>query len=269
MLLTQHIEVAGHRVRLADIGQGPVLVLLHGYPDTLQIFSPLAERLVDRFRILAFDWPGMGGSEAWSGGASPFHMAERLGVILDALDVDRPLICGHDMGGQPALVFAARNPQRVRGVVVMNSLVVSDEATSWEIALLRRFRLNRLMLRHVPRAVFSRAIRTSLDQPGDLSPDLRADFSTHFREPTVREFIVRMCAGYQGTLPRLPEDYRQITVPVTALWGESDHHFPPSQGQRLVEIVPGASLQLIRGGDHWMVLSRAEQVAEAIAACML
>lgn len=70
MLATSHELIDGKRLRIAHLGDGPPLLLLHGYPDTLQIWSNLAPLLAARFHVIAFDWPGMGESEAWSGGAT-------------------------------------------------------------------------------------------------------------------------------------------------------------------------------------------------------
>ena len=105
---------SGRLLRIARLGSGPPVVLLHGYPDNLQIWSELATRLADHFEVIAFDWPGMGYSELWPGGTTPFHMAERLHKILDELEIERASLVGMDMGGQPALVFAANYPERIR-----------------------------------------------------------------------------------------------------------------------------------------------------------
>ena len=87
--------------------------------------------------MIAPDWPGLGYSEAWPGGR-PLPQADRLLALLDAWGFDRVSLAGLDMGGQPALAFAARIPT-ASSPVVMNSLVQWDEATSWEIQVLRRF----------------------------------------------------------------------------------------------------------------------------------
>ena len=63
---------------IARLGSGRPVILLHGYPDNLQIWSEVAIRLADQFEVIAFDWPGMGNSDDWSGGTTPFHMADRL-----------------------------------------------------------------------------------------------------------------------------------------------------------------------------------------------
>src|SRR6516225_3521657 len=146
MLSTTFETIQGRRLRVARLGTGPTLFLLHGYPDNLQIWCELAPRLADRFGVIAFDWPGTGYSEAWPGGATPKHMADRLAALMDTWRIDRAVIVGMDMGGQPALDFAARYPQRLIGLVVMNSLVYGDEQTSWEIRVLRRFGWNQFLL---------------------------------------------------------------------------------------------------------------------------
>lgn len=256
----------GRLLRIARVGTGPPIILLHGYPDNLQIWSELAIRLADRFEVVAFDWPGMGYSEGWPGGTTPFHMAERLHNILDELRLEQPSVVGMDMGGQPALVFAAKYPERIDRLVVMNSLVMWDENTSWEIAVLRKFGWNRFILRRFPRIVFWRAETTFLPSQLRLPTELRADLWNSFSKSDVRLFIARLCAGYQGTLPELTDVFPKIKCPTLVLWGEEDKHFPPDHAKRLNSLVPGSSLKIISGATHWMAWYLAEQVTQAIRA---
>ena len=254
----------GHRVRVARLGGGPPMVLLHGYPDTLQIWSRLAPHLATHFQVIAFDWPGMGQSEPWPGGATPFHQAERLAALLTEWQIEKAVVVGIDMGGQPALAFAAQHPDRARAIVVMNSLVQWDEQTSWEIALLRKFGWNRIMLRHFPRLVFARALRTFLPSGVRFDGVERNDMWQSFRRREVRELIIRMCAGYQGTLAHLASLYPTIRTPTLLLWAEHDKHFPPGHAHRVQAVLPNAHVELIPGAEHWMVFSEPEQVAGCI-----
>src|SRR5207245_1482529 len=114
---------SGRLLRIARLGSGPPVVLLHGYPDNLQIWCELAPLLAERFEVIAFDWPGMGRSDAWRGGTTPEQMADRLRTLLDTWEIERAALVGMDMGGQPALAFAARYPERISHLVVQNSLV--------------------------------------------------------------------------------------------------------------------------------------------------
>jgi pimeloyl-ACP methyl ester carboxylesterase len=254
----------GKRLRVARLGSGPPLVLLHGYPDNLQIWCELAPRLADRFEVIAFDWPGMGYSDAWAGGTTPAHMADRLRRLLDAWGIERAGLVGMDMGGQPALAFAGRHPARVLGLVVMNSLVFGEARTSWEIRILRQFGWNRFILRRLPWLVFKRAEWTFLPRGVVLPPDLRADLWDSFRRPEVRRFVSRLCAGYQGTLPRLPELYAQVRCPTLVLWAGADKHFPPVHAERLHAAVGGSKLEVIPGAEHWMPWYLADDVAARI-----
>jgi pimeloyl-ACP methyl ester carboxylesterase len=265
MLATHVIEIPGRgRLRVARLGSGPPLVLLHGYPETLQLWCELAPLLAGRFEVIAFDWPGMGASEPWRGGTTPSHQAARLRELLDFWQIDRAWVAGTDMGGQPALAFAAEFPERAAGVVAMNSLVLWDEKTSWEIAVLRRFGWNRVILSRLPGLVLARAEHTFLPSGVRLPPELRREFWECFQRPGVRKFIIRLCAGYQGRLSRLPELYAQIRCPALVLWGERDRHFPPDHARRLHAAIPGSRLEILPGAEHWMAWYRAPEVAERI-----
>lgn len=264
MLATTIESHNGLKLRAARLGSGPPLILLHGYPDNLQVWSELAPLLATCHEVIAFDWPGLGFSEPWPGGATPFDFARRLRTLMDSWGVERAALVGHDMGGQPALAFAADYPERVSHLVVMNSLVVWDEKTSWEIALLRRFGWNRLLLERMPRAVFLRAIRTFLPRGYKLAAELKNDLWESFSRPEVRKFVVRMCAGYQGTLPRLKQLYPSIRTPSLFLWAGRDKHFPFAHAQKVAALVPAASVAEIAGAHHWMALYLAAEVSTYI-----
>jgi pimeloyl-ACP methyl ester carboxylesterase len=252
------------RLRVARLGSGPPLILLHGYPDNLQIWCELAPRLSDSFQVIAFDWPGMGRSEDWPGGATPYHMADRLVALFDRWGIERAGIVAMDMGAQPALVFAALHPERVSFLVASNCLAFWDVETSWEITLLRKFKWNQLVLKRLPAAAFRRAEKTFLPRGVRLCAALRGDLWECFKQTEVRNFIIRMCAGYQGTLPRLPELYGDISCPTLVLWADGDKHFPPAHAVRLHAAIPGSELGIVEGAEHWMALHLASALAGEI-----
>jgi pimeloyl-ACP methyl ester carboxylesterase len=257
---------SGKRLRVARLGSGPPLLCLHGYPENLQIFCELLPRLAPRFEAIAMDWPGLGQSDAWPGGATPTHLAGRLLTLLDAWGIARVTLLATDMGGQPALAFAALHPERVERLIIMNSLAFGDAETSWEIQVLRKYGANRFFLRRFPGLVFGRCERTFLPRGIELPADLRNDLWGSFARGAVRAFIVKMCAGYEGTLAKLPALYGQIACPTLVLWGADDKHFPPVQAQRLHAAIAGSTLSILPGARHWMMWYRAEEVAREILA---
>src|SRR5438094_8043653 len=99
----------GRRLRVVQLGNGPPLILLHGYPDTLQVWSRLAPLLSAAHRVIAFDWPGMGQSEAWPGGATPYDMAERLRILLTEWQLGKAIVPVMCIGCAPALAVRANH----------------------------------------------------------------------------------------------------------------------------------------------------------------
>lgn len=261
LLPTVSETIGGRAVRIARLGAGEVpVVLLHGYPETLQLFGPLARRLAAKHPVIALDWPGQGRSDAWPGPAGPQDRARVLLALLDAWGIRRAHVVGHDMGGQPALVLAARHPDRVASVTVMNSLLFGDAETSWEIAVMRRTGLSSAAFGLAPSVVYQRCLETFLE--GDALPDaLDADFYGAFSRPEVRAHLVRMCRDYDEALPDLPREYWTIRAPVRLLWAEDDRHFPIAQAERFRTLHPESRLEVLPGARHWMALTHADEVA--------
>lgn len=261
LLETTFVRAPGP-VRIARLGTGPPVVLLHGYPETLQVWSRLAPLLAARREVIAFDWPGLGYSERPTGDADPDALAEQLCLVLDAAGLDRVDLVGADMGAPPALVLASRQPDRVRSVVVMSSLLFGDEATSVEISVMRRAGLASTAFRLAPSLVYARCKQTFLPDGETLPAEIDADFAAAFERREVREHLIRMCADYERALPRLPDRYWTIRHPVRLLWAEDDGHFPPRQAERLCELLPSARRVVLPAARHWMALSRPAEVAD-------
>ncbi|PBQ31790.1 hypothetical protein CNR22_08420 [Sphingobacteriaceae bacterium] len=264
LLKTNYSVIETKRLRYFELGdkKNSVFVLLHGYPDNLQIWHKLAPLLAKTYYVVGFDWPGMGNSEAWAGGATPVVMANRLKKIAEHFRLKKINILAQDMGGQAALVFASLYPEDTQSVCVMNSLLMWSEKTSWEITLLRKFRFNEFVLNYLPQLVFQRAKRTFVE--GNISvidTELENDLWLHFKKREVRQYIVRMCAGYGAQLKKLPEYYKNIKCPVSLIWAEKGKHFSISHAYAFKELCPQTEIVLIKDAQHWMVLNRQEEIA--------
>lgn len=264
LLPTESLRIGGGNVRYARIGHGPPIVLLHGYPDDLQVFARLAPRLAERHTVIAFDWPGLGHSSPWPGPLGPHDLADRLRMILDALGVHKVALLGHDMGAHPALCFAERWPERVTRVIAMNALLFGDGQTSFDIALMRRAGLAGLALALAPGIVFERCLATFLPRDERLGDAVDADLRGAWRQADVRRTVTAMCAAYDRDLAHLPDTYWQLRTPLHLIWAENDAHFPVSQASRMCALLPTTRLDVVPGATHWMVHSRADDVARLV-----
>ena len=121
------LEAAGHRwayaSRDADDPAAPTLVMLHGYTGSKENWYPLARELGGRYRLLIPDLPGWGASQRKPGVGYGFpEQAEHVAAFIRAVSPDRPVVLlGHSMGGGIAALVAARHPQAVAKVGLLNA----------------------------------------------------------------------------------------------------------------------------------------------------
>ena len=101
---------------------GPHVVLIHGITSNLAMwYNGLLNGFVSEFRITAYDLRGHGLSDITPTGYTSADLAKDLGALLDALGLEKVLIVGHSFGGTVGLHFALENPDRVQGLVMMDS----------------------------------------------------------------------------------------------------------------------------------------------------
>ena len=104
-------------------GQGPAVVLIHGFAETGDIWSPLAAALANDHTVIVPDLRGMGLSSHPAGGYDKWTQAGDIRAILDKLGIDRADIVGHDIGTMVAYAYAARYPGKTSRLVIIDSPV--------------------------------------------------------------------------------------------------------------------------------------------------
>ncbi len=118
----QVLAVEGRRIHVHVEGTGPDLVLIHGASGNLRDFTfALSGRLASEFRVIAFDRPGLGWTDALpEGNESPFAQAALLRAAAAQLGLRRPVILGHSYGGAVAMAWALQAPDEVAALVVLS-----------------------------------------------------------------------------------------------------------------------------------------------------
>lgn len=117
------IETNGITLHVRTIGQGPPLMLLHGFTGSLRSWEPFFPSWSRHYQLIAVDLIGHGESDAPEEAArySMAHAAEDLAAVLDALGLPAAAVLGYSMGGRVALSFAMLKPERVSAVVLESS----------------------------------------------------------------------------------------------------------------------------------------------------
>jgi pimeloyl-ACP methyl ester carboxylesterase len=119
----QRVTANGVDLNVALAGEGPAVLLLHGFPHTWQLWTDVLDRLADRYRVIAPDLRGFGASERAVGGYDAGTLAADAEALLDALGESSAAVIGIDAGTPSAFLLAMRRPGLVRQLVVMESLL--------------------------------------------------------------------------------------------------------------------------------------------------
>jgi pimeloyl-ACP methyl ester carboxylesterase len=112
----QVLRVNGATLHVAELGEGAPLLLLHGWPEFWLTWEPVMLRLSNRYRLIAPDLRGFGDSEKPNGPFGPADHAMDMLALLNALDIKRAGIVGHDVGGAAMQPLARKAPERVAGL---------------------------------------------------------------------------------------------------------------------------------------------------------
>ena len=118
---TLNVVTNGTQIYVRAGGEGPAVLLLHGYGETGDMWAPLAVQLVRNQRVIVPDLRGLGLSSRPAGGYDKKTQAEDMAGVLDSLKIDKVDLVTHDIGNMVGYAFAAQHPERVRKFVIIDA----------------------------------------------------------------------------------------------------------------------------------------------------
>ena len=113
-------------IHYRDEGSGNVLVLLHGFPESMEIWNDFTEVLSKKYRIITVDLLGHGESGCTGEKHTMEEMAEVVNVVLDFCHVEKCMLIGHSMGGYITLAFTELFPEKLKGICLFHSSALAD-----------------------------------------------------------------------------------------------------------------------------------------------
>lgn len=120
-------QVNGLQMHYVTGGSGDPVVLLPGWPSTWWSYHKIMPALSERYRVVAIDLRGMGGSDKPLSGFDKKTMAADIRELMTVLNIDRAHIVGHDIGAMVAYSFAVNHPDATRSVTLMDVLHPDDD----------------------------------------------------------------------------------------------------------------------------------------------
>lgn len=240
-----------------DEGEGPAVVAIHGLPGSIRDYRWLGAALAEHpVRFIRLEHPGFGRTPRATGPG--YHLADRVAFAVEAADamgLERFHVLGHSIGGPVAMGLAAARPERVATVALLASVGLHTHR------LIRRTG----RLPDLSRALDLPPLRAS------LLPALRASFRRiGFPRSTPDEAIVHTMRIVSALrFDEIREVARRVRAPTLVAYAEDDALVEPAIALSLANELPSGGLLGFPSGGHNIQKTRAVELADAIAACVL
>ncbi|MBU0765562.1 MAG: alpha/beta hydrolase [Bacteroidetes bacterium] len=232
-------------IRITDQGAGKIVVLIHGYLESIETWSDFASELSKHFRVVSVDLPGHGKS----GTVGTIHtmdmMAEAVNRVLESLGIEKCTVVGHSMGGYVTLAFAEKHPEKLESFCLFHSAAGADNDEkrmnrNRDIGLVREGKKELICNLHVP--------KTFADDNLEIMKD-KIEIGREIARNTPDEGIIAVLEG----MKQRPERYNMLKnskVPVLFIIGKKDNFFPAAVMEPMVSMPEKAEVLLLENTGH-------------------
>lgn len=253
------IRVRGIEIAYDEVGSGPAVLMLHGYPFNRSMWREQGDALRNHYRVIAPDLRGHGETTITPGPASMDEMARDIAALMEALGVARGTLCGLSMGGYVALAFYRLFPLRVRTLVLADTRAQADTEEG----------------KQDREQQAEQVLREGMAGIADpLLPKLLARETLANRWEVVarvREMILNTkpegaAAALRGMAQRTDQTsfLWRIIAPTLIIVGSEDRLTPPQEAAQMRCEIGGSRLAVIDGAAHVSNIERPEQFNQVL-----
>jgi pimeloyl-ACP methyl ester carboxylesterase len=251
-------------------GSGPAVVLLHGFGDTGDMWAPLAANLVRDHTVIVPDLRGFGASARPAGGYDKMTEAADIAGVLDTLHVARADVVAHDIGNMVAFAFAARYPDRITKLVLMDAPIpgvgpwdeLAHAPQAWHFYFYGPDEERLVAGRE--RIYLDRFYNELSANPARIDEETRAHYATLYAQPGAMHAAFNQFAAF----PQDAKDNRRVlakgklAVPVLAVGGGG------SYGRTMAAIARAAFINVaeesIPDAGHWLMEEQPQAVIRTV-----
>jgi pimeloyl-ACP methyl ester carboxylesterase len=259
------VDVMGVRTRYLQAGSGPDILLIHGSPGSVEDWAPIMQALAPDFRVTAYDRPGHGYSSVGPRYDATYN-ADFAIAMIDALNLQRPVVAGHSYGGATAAAMAIQKPATVRSFVIVDSSLYRWTRPPDPLYGLLAVPALGTGVARVSGRVVAKKIRASLQEifPGGAVPEGFAEKRIPiWSQPKVTVSLAREALGAPKELTTLSPRYKEISQPIFLI-AQGDDPARRENVEMFKRDVPSAEVQLVDGAGHYLQFTRTAEVVALI-----
>lgn len=255
------VRVHGTKIAFGDWGDGPPLLLLHGFARDHTVWTAPVESLKGKYRLLVPDLRGMGESRDIPPGAliTMEQLADDSAALLDALGIQAAAVAGFSMGGYVLLQMLIRHPSKVRAAAFIGTRASADTPGKKAERLEQNVQLAKEgmepLARDYVQRLFSRAF--SAANPQALEETFR-NFAS--QNPLHIASLNEAMRARGDMTPRL----REIRCPCVVIGGTEDRLVAPAAMAALHAELEDSVLDMVEGAGHMLPVETPERVAGAL-----
>jgi pimeloyl-ACP methyl ester carboxylesterase len=267
------VSIGEFKNHVAIAGEGDPVVLLHGWPEHWYAWRAVIPRLAERYQVLCPDLRGFGWTDiAWEGFEKE-NLADDLLRLLDAMDIDRIRLVGHDWGGWIGFLLALRRPERIRQLVALNVPPPWPRVTPRTLVAARHFSYQLVLASPLvgPRMLQRRPgyVRRLMRRSAHRDVWTKEDFRIYSRElmspPRARaSALLYRTFLLRELLPVVAGRYRRarLTTPTLLLHGERDRAVSKHLISGYERHADDLRVEFVAEAGHYLPEERPELVAD-------
>jgi haloalkane dehalogenase len=260
-----HID--GLDIAYRELGDGPPILLLHGWPTSSYLFADSMPAIARRHRAIAPDLPGFGASSK-PDVRYDFPLFESvIDGLLDHLGIDDVAIVGHDLGGPIGVHWALRNPERVTAIALLNTLLYPD-FTPEIIEFVQMMLDPQTAYEATSPESLAQFIHSGLSEGFAAADEVIAEFQAPYTSDGARRTLAAASIGLSlEGFGEIAAGLPSITVPVRAIYGEQDRILPDvAETMRKVKRdIPHAEISSLPSCGHFLTGEQPELVGRLLS----
>ena len=272
----QKADADGLKVFYREAGpkDGPILLLLHGFPSSSHMFRDLIPLLADRIRIVAPDLPGFGQSDMPSHKEFKYSfdaLADRIERFTEVVGLKRFALYVFDYGAPTGFRLAMRHPERVTAIISQNGNAYEEGLSEGWSPIRAYWRDPSAANREALRAFLQPATTVwqythGVSDVSAISPDGYSLDNHYLARPGADDVQLDLFGDYKSNValyPKFQDYFRTHKPPFLAVWGKNDPFFLPSGAEAFKRDIPDADVRFFDTG-HFALETHCDEIAAAI-----